>query len=262
MRVAQLGKGDPSLAIVGGIHGDEPCGVRAIERILADQPAVTRPVKLVVANEEALDRGVRYVDADLNRAFDADAPSDAHERHLADRLRTEIEGTTTLSIHSTQSYHNPFAITSGAGLEIEAIVPRLSVDAIVNAGPAVNGRIFEAAANIIEVEAGHQGSEAAAENAYRLSREFMTAAGALPGDTVPKEVPLFELGSPIEKPEASAYEVFAENFTRVDRGDPIAAADDHRVVAEESFWPVLLSAYGYRDIFGYQSQKTGHLAPV
>ena len=115
MRVEQLGEGEPEIAIVGGIHGDEPCGVRAIERILDDRPAITRPVKLVVANEEALERDVRYIDADLNRTFDAEAPPDAHERQLADELSAEIRGTTTLSIHSTQSYREPFAIASGVG---------------------------------------------------------------------------------------------------------------------------------------------------
>ncbi len=262
MRIVELGDGDPELSIVGGIHGDEPCGVRAIERLLADRPPLDRPVKLVVANEVALDREVRYVDADLNRAFDGAVPMTAHERGLADELRDEIEGTLTLAIHSTQSYHNPFAITSGTGSEVRRIVPRLSVDALVDTGEIVDGRIFETAATIIEVEAGTQGSEGAAENAYRLAREFLTATGALPGDTVPTPVPTFELGRSIEKPPASSYDVLVENFTRVDRGEAYARADDHALTAEQPFWPVLLSAYGYRDIFGYQSQKTGTLRPV
>lgn len=261
MRVAQLGDGEPDIAIVGGIHGDEPCGVRAIERILDDDPSVARSVKLIVANEKALEQGVRYLDADLNRAFDEGAPPDAHERALAERLKAEIEDMTVMSIHSTQSYRNPFAIASDVGPTIESIVPHLTVDALVDAGLTVNGRIFEAEADIVEVEAGHQGSEAAAENAYTLSREFLTATGVMPGDTVPKSVPVFELGAPIEKPPASAYEVFADNFTRVDPGDQFAAADETPITAEEPFWPVLLSAYGYRDIFGYESQKTGHLVP-
>jgi len=261
MRVETLGEGTPELAIVGGIHGDEPCGVRAVERLLSDGPALERPVKLIVANEEALDREERYVDADLNRAFDGSVPATAHERVLADRLRDELADTVTLAIHSTQSYRNPFAITSGIAPAVRSVVPRLSVDALVDAGEAVEGRIFETAATIIEVEAGLQGSQAAAENAYRLAREFLTATGSLPGDTAPTRVPLYELGPSIEKPPAETYDVLVENFTRVDPGEAFARADEHPLRAEEPFWPVLLSAYGYRDIFGYESQKTGALTP-
>ncbi|MFB6267262.1 MAG: succinylglutamate desuccinylase/aspartoacylase family protein [Halodesulfurarchaeum sp.] len=259
MQVTRLGEGDAELAIVGGVHGDEPCGVEAIQRLLADDPPVRRPVKLIVANEEALARNVRFVDADLNRAF-TDAPAEAHERGLAEALATAIQGTTTLSIHSTQSYHSPFAITSGMAPAVREVVPRLSVDAVVDAGPAVNGRIFEAAADIIEVEAGYQRSEAAAENAYRLTREFLTATGALPGDTMVRDLPLFDLGTPLEKPRASAYEVLVENFSRVRKGQPFARADGEALRAEEPFWPVLLSAEGYRDIFGYRSQRRGTLS--
>ena len=261
MRVVQLGDGDPDLSIIGGIHGDEPCGVRAIERLLDARPSLDRPVKLVVANEEALDRGIRYVDVDLNRAFEPSTPRDAHERVLGEQLAAEISETIALSIHSTQSYEEPFAITSGVDPFVEEIAPHLSVEVLVDAGPAVEGRLFETDADIIEVEAGYQGTTAAAENAYRLARDFLTATGALPGDTVPKRLPVYELGPPIRKPQASVYEVFAENFTAVDAGDPFAAADDDPLYAAERFWPVLLSAYGYRDIFGYQSKKRGTIVP-
>lgn len=262
MRIVRLGEGEPELAIVGGIHGDEPCGVRAIDRLIDDEPPLSRPVKLVIANEEALSRDVRYIDADLNRAFDDTTGDSVHERRLADALREELGGTTAMALHSTHSYPDPFAITSGIGETVRSIVPRLSVDALVDAGETVNGRIFETAANVIEVEAGTQGTEAAAENAYRLAREFLTATGALPGDTVPGAVPTFELGPAIEKPPASTYDVLVENFTRVRPGEPFATADDQRLTAEHAFWPVLLSAYGYTDIFGYQGQKTGALTPA
>lgn len=261
MRVSQLGAGRPSVAIVGAIHGDEPCGATAIERLLDDDPPVRKPVKLVIANDEALEQDVRYVDADLNRAFDDSVPEDAHERALAAQLATELEGTTVLSIHSTQSYPYPFAISAGTPEHVRSVVPKLSVRALVDAGTPVNGRLFEADADIVEVEAGLQGTDAAAENAYRLAREFLTATGVLPGETTARELPIYRLGSPIEKPAASAYEVFAENFSRVDAGEPFAAADGTELQAEEPFYPVLLSAYGYRDIFGYVGEKAGTLTP-
>lgn len=261
MRVAQLGAGQPSVAVVGAVHGDEPCGSSAIERLIEDDPPVEKPVKLIVANTEALERDVRYVDADLNRAFDDGVPADAHERDLASQLAAELRGTTALSIHSTQSYPYPFAISAGLDDHVREIAPKLSVRALVDTGSPDEGRVFETDADIIEVEAGLQKSDAAAENAYSLVREFLTATGVLPGETSPQELPIYRMGEPIEKPDAAAYEVFAENFERVDVDEPYAAADEHRLRATASFYPILLSAYGYRDIFGYRGEKLGTLSP-
>lgn len=262
MRIERLGEGTPEISIVGGIHGDEPCGVRAIERLLADRSPLSEAVKLIVANEAAIEAGVRYVDADLNRAFDEPHENADHEYGLARRLAAEVRGTTVLSIHSTRSHADPFAISAGILPHVHRLVPHLSVDALVDTSVAVNGRLFETAADVIEVEAGLQGSDAAAENAYRLAREFLTAEGALPGDTVPSELPLFSLTGTIEKPPATSYDVFTPNFARVEAGEAFASADDRLLRAEEPFWPVLLSAEGYRTIFGFESQKGGTVSPA
>ncbi|MFB6109533.1 MAG: succinylglutamate desuccinylase/aspartoacylase family protein [Halodesulfurarchaeum sp.] len=260
MRIAQLGTGEPELVIVGGVHGDEPCGVRAIEWLLESQPEVSRPVRLIVANELALEAGVRFLDADLNRSFTYVAEGSAHEASLAERLKREIQGKTVLSIHSTQSSWDPFAIVSGLEEGVEPIVSRLSVEAVVDTGPPTGGRIFDTSSTVIEVEAGYQGSEAATQNAIELVKEFLVATSALPGELEAAEHPLFELGRAIQKPPAENYQVYASNFEQVDQGEVIATADGDPITADEAFWPVLVSATGYCDIFGYRGEKLGTVA--
>ncbi|RMH15302.1 MAG: aspartoacylase, partial [Gemmatimonadetes bacterium] len=66
----------PTLVAVGGVHGNEPSGVRAIGRVLdalaADPGRLTGTFVGLAGNRRALDRGVRYVDRDLNRAWTVD----------------------------------------------------------------------------------------------------------------------------------------------------------------------------------------------
>jgi len=254
MRVAQLGSGTPEIAVVAGIHGDEPCGVRAIERLLDERPTVERPVKLVVANELALERRVRFVDEDLNRVFPGDPEAKTHERRLADRLVSELEGCLTFSMHSTQSHAEPFAIVNGVSKRARKLVPKLPVAAMVETSAFSNGRLFTSI-DTIEVECGLQGSETAAQNADRLTRAFLTAVGALPGDVIHRELPVFRLKDVIDKQQADTYEVFVENFTEVEAGETFAAADGNEQVAEEPFYPVLMSPYGYQNVFGYTAEK-------
>ena len=267
MRIQELGDGPAEVAIVAAIHGDEPCGVRALERLVAESPDVDRPVKLIVANERALDAGVRYVDADLNRVFPGDPDADEYERRLAAELRRELSECTTLAIHSTQSYAGPFAIVNSVDAVTRGLVPHFPVDAVVEADEFTNGRLAEHA-HTVEVEAGEQGTDSAAENAYWLTRAFLAATGAVPPPTAEEstaslsrrdEVPVFRLQGAISKPPGETYEVFATNFERVESGERFASVDGEALIADESFYPVLLSAYGYRSVFGYVADRVGVL---
>jgi len=178
MRIHELGDGTPEVAVVGAIHGDEPCGARAIDRLVDAAPAVERPVKLVVANEEAAARGERYVDEDLNRAFPGDPNADSHERRLAHALKRELRDCTTLAFHSTQSYADPFAIIDTVDPISRSVCKRLPIEVVVETGDRTDGRLI-AHARSIEVECGLQGSAAAARNAWDVLRHFLAATDVL-----------------------------------------------------------------------------------
>ncbi|MFB6147588.1 MAG: succinylglutamate desuccinylase/aspartoacylase family protein [Candidatus Nanohaloarchaea archaeon] len=98
MRINRLGDGKAEYTVVGSLHGDEPCGKKAIERFLSEDWEVKKPVKFIVANEEALERGVRYIDNDINRVFPGDPESDRHEEQLASEVMREVVGTRVLDI--------------------------------------------------------------------------------------------------------------------------------------------------------------------
>jgi hypothetical protein len=262
MRVEQLGEGDPEIAVVGGIHGDEPCGIRAVERLLEAAPSVERPVKFVVANERAASHGKRYLDIDLNRAFPGEEAANTHEGRLAYELAEELEGCATLALHSTQSTGQAFGIADGLTPFVRRVAPALSIETLVTTGPLVQGRLFTTA-RTIEVECGLQGSDRAAETATRITWEFLAAMDAL--DDSPVEVdrplPVYELRAPIPKEVGGEYDVLAENFEPVGAGEAFASVDGRTVAAEVPFYPVLLSPYGYQEIFGYAAEQVGVLEP-
>jgi predicted deacylase len=213
----------------------------------------------VVANERAVAAGKRYIDDDLNRSFPGDPEAASHEKRLAAALTDELRGCAVLSLHSTQSYERLFAIVNTLGEFEREVVPRLSVDAVVDAMSFDRGRIFASIPRTIEVECGYQGSEEAAEHALQVSREFLGATGALPSARRPArtDLPVYRLRDRVPKEEAGEYEVYASNFERVDAGEPFAAADDREIVAEEEFYPVLMSPYGYEDVFGFAAERLG-----
>ncbi len=63
----------PTLIFVGGIHGNEPSGVLALEKVLSklNAEAITFNGKMIAlsGNLKALEKHVRFLDTDLNRQF-------------------------------------------------------------------------------------------------------------------------------------------------------------------------------------------------
>ena len=262
MYVEQLGTGEPELAVVGGIHGDEPCGEHAVRTFLDERPRLQRPVKFIVANEEARDANQRYLETDLNRAFPGDRNAPTHEGRLAAAIAEEISDCTVLGLHSTQSYEGMFALVDEIGPTARSVCPRLSIDAVVETTGANEGRIFTVAPDAIEIECGHQGTAQAAENAVQVTREFLAASGALSTADTPHQtdLPVFRLRGPIPKRTANSYDVFVPNFEEVTAGEVFAAVDGQDVVADEPFHPVLLSSHGYEEVFGYRAERVGTLS--
>ncbi len=270
MRVEQLGEGTPTVAVVAGIHGDEPGGVSAVERLIEASPPVERPVLFTVVNERALEASVRYVDTDLNRAFPGDPTQDAHESRLAHDLAERLEGCTVLSLHSTQSHPEPFMVVDQVDPLVERLAAQLPVESVVDTSDFIQGRLF-AAVRTIEVECGLQGSDAAAAAALRLTLAYLRAMDVLAPDVAVElaeefgvgpldepartGTPVYRLAEQIPKIPDENYEVLVDNFEHVEKGERFATGPAGDMIADESFYPVLLSADGYKSMLGYAGRR-------
>lgn len=259
MRVETLGRGEPQLAIVGAIHGDEPCGAQAIETLLAAEPDVDRPVKLITANERALTQDERYVDVDMNRVFPGSPTADAHEQQLAAQLLDELRGCLTLSLHSTHSDERPFAIVNDVSPLAMDICPYLSVTGLVETGDLIENTLVHHTP-VIEIECGFQGTEQAATNAVQLVHEFLAVTGALSAPSVEQHpLGIYQLTKQLPKERTKQCDVLVENFEPVSPGTPYATVESQAVVADQPFYPVLMSATGYESQFGYAAELVGTL---
>lgn len=104
----------PTLLVVGGTHGNEPSGVKAIMRMHQElqnntQLLMKGRVFFLLANPEAYIRDVRYIDQDLNRSFLVSALDQNYESKRAKEISTFIEQLDelvgTFDIHSVSQGH-------------------------------------------------------------------------------------------------------------------------------------------------------------
>lgn len=191
----------PHLAIVGAMHGNEPCGLRAIERLRDDAEGgrlagLQGTLLLVEGNPEALRQGRRFTEGgtDLNRlfdyAFERELSRDVYrtEHHRALALRPMVDDVDGLvDLHSSTVSSPPFGIAT----ELPAsgrLAAKLGLQHVVRGwrGPGMLGhRVLLAPLDAREipsvaVECGQHDEATAADVAHRVALAFIRAMGALP----------------------------------------------------------------------------------
>ena len=253
--VTEAGPGEPEVAVVGGVHGDEPSGVEAVRRLRAADLDLQRGVLFVVANPAAVAADRRFLDADLNRVFPGDPDGD-REHRLAAELCDVVGGVTSLSIHGTHSHPEPFALVHRSQPAEYDLAAGLPVPHVVDHSGVNEGTITTCGC-LVEVEVGIQGTDEAADMAEFQARSFLQRVDALPGDPPPADPDFYHMTEAVSKPEGARGELLVKNFEYVPEGAVYARVDGRDQVADEAFYPILMSECGYTDIFGYKGRKLG-----
>ena len=266
MQVIERGAGyGPRVAVVGGIHGDEPAGEAIVTRLARhlDYDTVEGTVQLVIANEPALAAGKRYLDTDLNRAFPGDPESDDYEEALAARLADLLDGAeAVLVLHTSHSAPPPFAIYSRLTDSVRRSVSAMPVDYVMNASDLRSNTLDSMIPHAVSLEAGKQGSEEAIEFGYEAALAFLRAHGVLTDeDPTFTETTIVTGHEEVPKGGGEPH-VYYQNFEEIPVGEVFARDDvyTHRV-EETGIVPVLASEHGYTDIFGIYGTIEGTLEP-
>ena len=149
----------PTLLVVAGIHGNEPAGLTAAQRVLIQlerrQKNLRGDFVCLAGNVRALGVGVRYLDRDLNRGWSAPRlaalpahgrAEDAEQRELAAALeaaRRAARGPVYfLDLHSTSAAGVPFAMV-GETHESRAFALRFPVPTLLGLLELVDGTLLE-----------------------------------------------------------------------------------------------------------------------
>ena len=154
----------PTLICVGGIHGNEPAGVRGLRRVLSalerTDGALSGDLVALAGNLTALSRGCRFVGRDLNRAWGSDrmrslsqngsqlesCPEDHEQLGLLaalDEAAAEARGPVyVLDIHTTSGGGGAFT-AAGDTLSNREFALNLEVPFVLGLEELVDGTMLE-----------------------------------------------------------------------------------------------------------------------
>lgn len=154
----------PTVIVIGGVHGNEPAGVQALENVVADLEAASNPLGgnfyAVAGNLQALQVGKRYISRDLNRIWtgdktrvvengleEADYVDPEMKEHyelyfcLKDILDNNKGPFYFIDLHTVSSESAPFVIINDMLIN-RALATKLSVPIILGIEEYVDGSLL------------------------------------------------------------------------------------------------------------------------
>lgn len=243
--------GEPVLLVTAGMHGNEPAGVKGLQRVfrrLADD-ATGLMGELVgfIGNRKALRRGVRFLQHDLNRCWtqdrlqmmrETDGPLEAEDAEMQS-LAVEIDevlaraprgGAFALDLHTTSGPGPAFAILDDTlpNREFAMDVPvPLVVGIEEELAGTVTNHLHDLGFRVFGFEAGQHNDESSVECAEAAVWLAMEIAGVLEKDVRPEVAAARDLLRRTTGPLPHVVEVryrhpvaLTDDFVmRADRGD-------------------------------------------
>ena len=215
-RLGRAGPGLPTLVVVGGVHGNEPAGVEASQRVaqaLAPREESLRgEVVFVAGNLQALALGQRFVDRDLNRAWtsagvaallervngvgSSQSAEDAEQQELLvllDGILDEAPGPVfCLDIHTTSGIGGAFSTVADT-LRNRAIALSLPVPLVLGLEELVEGTLHEYLGTrgciTLAFESGQHAESRAVDRAEAGIWIILAAAGLVLESDLPELAP-------------------------------------------------------------------------
>lgn len=253
----------PHVAVLGAIHGNEPCGIRAIERLRAELAAGQLEVRggtlyLIHGNPPATEQRARYTGGgtDLNRLFDyrfvTELPREhwVYEHHRALALRPVLESVDVLlDLHSTTAPSPAFAIASPVQAS-RALADALLLGYVTEGweGPGLLGdRVVLAPLSRrglpgVSVECGQHEDPEAASIAYQCIRRALGYLGIVAGGATQKsgKATRLQLRAAIKRPSPGfKFDRPLASMQKLAAGDIIGSDQDVTISARRECYVIM-----------------------
>ena len=180
-------KNGPVSIVVGGIHGNETCGINAILKILPNFVIDRGTVIFVFGNPKAIALNKRFVTYNLNRLFGQESSYDekikkSYEYKRAQYLKTIFDqADAMLDIHSTTNKSKPFIICEKNADKIVKYFPKNFVRKVSGFGgvePGATDDYMSSRGKIgITIECGQHNDGNAEKIAIKSIKAFLEILG-------------------------------------------------------------------------------------
>ena len=258
-----LGNGQPSVAVVACLHGNEPVGEKVHRWLETQAHTFAGSVKLVFGNAKAFKKDKRFINKDLNRVFPGKEDG-CYEEQRALKIMIDLENVDfVLDIHSrTPNTVEPFAIIPHE-MKCERFVRASTMENVFVLPKKKKNQIYSGMAMIdtvkcpaLAIESGQHKSFKTENVAIRIMQNILQAIGILPGIALLTRPRYFTGDKSLREIERNM--IIDDNireFKKIEKGQVIARGVNKTLIAERSFYPVAID-------FTFASRENGSLMYV
>lgn len=199
------GRPGPTVVVIGAIHGNEPAGLSAIQRVLARLAAQATPLRGelvgVSGNLRALRAGRRYVDRDLNRRWTPEniakitrgGPETSEDRETLELLQVFVPlmrrgRVSFIDLHSTSGPSTPFSCMADV-LRNRPLALALPIPVVLGLEEVIEGSMLGYLCDLghvgVAVEGGQHSDPRTVDFHESCLWLMLVAAGSLAAEEVP-----------------------------------------------------------------------------
>jgi succinylglutamate desuccinylase len=269
----------PKVVLFGGLHGNEPAGALAIQRVLETlqeaEISVRGQLLGLAGNRQALARGRRYLAHDLNRRWNEGAlkalrrrdretlmAEEREQRELLEAIDSFVDGcerpVTCLDLHTTSAKGPPFCAAS-AGPSDRLLASALPLPMALGVYGMIPGTMLAYLAKRgysgVCIEGGQHRDPATVENLVAVIWVVLVAAGVVDEEAVPglhdhrRQLARAVEGLPgvvevchrhvVKRGDAFEMEPGFANFQPIERGQVLARDSQGAIEAPMKGWLLL-----------------------
>ena len=241
------GSKGPNVLFLGAIHGNEPCGCKAIYMVMEKfaSHALT-PLKgsvsfIPVCNPDAFEKNVRQIDENLNRIIRKHDAPETYEQHIANELVEHInQSDIIIDLHSTHSpLSEPFIFSDYPNEQADKISSALTIKYIIKGWPEIYSQSstvkdFSTGAcaqtygkTCLTIECGQHNSESAIQTAYYSIMSTLLCLNILQGyPSAPIKQEYITMNSICFKNKEGTLSKEFKHLDKVSKGEILATYDD------------------------------------
>lgn len=235
----------PTSIILAGVHGDERCGTKALEKLLPTLEIEAGRVLFGYGNPRAISADKRFMEANLNRMFRRDDLIGERERKSYEYGRAQFlrkyldQADALLDIHASFTEESPpFIICEENAKEIARCLPMdIVVSGFDQLEPGGTDGYMNAIGKIgICVECGYLGDPRSLQRAEESIYAFLSARGHKGGGIMSPKKQSYICMNELYRAKTESFRLvraFAD-FEEIEKGQVIGIDGSDEVRAKES----------------------------
>lgn len=242
--IKKYGTGNPKIAVVACLHGDEPCGL-VVEKLLK-RTNLKNTVYFIIANPVALKAKKRFIKTDMNRIFPGKANGNTEEQLAYNISYILKKSDFVLDIHSTDKESPVFAITTADSMKHREFVKYLQAKKyVIMANEVANKKSLIDYVNQnnglgISIECGQKHTKKSRENAIAITKNFLKFANITDGKNKNKnfKLEMYKVEKFLRNPSSDFIPAKLKDFKLIKTKQFLGKGKHYEMRAIENFYPI------------------------